>query len=314
MQDIIDLSVIVPIKNIEDHVDAVFKAISEKLSGLSFEILATDICSTDNSVLSALNSIKEQKLNGSVIKCGSDIPGYALNCAIDKAHGKYITFVFPRKLFLECIADYYKDAVAKDSEFIFGTAPSYIKKDVIIYDDNTALDVFDAVTYGKLTCDIASLMILAESVREKKIYFSETLKYGYSEDFIYKALIKCDKISVSSAKMKRTTDYEAPKATSEPTDEKKCFERIENILSLRSILSSSNANYKHMYNVIMQEKLPSCILSCVDTLLKEKYTVSAIKNALRSKGYDEYIYSGRYTSRRLKRRIILWKLAPHLYK
>ena len=31
-------------------------------------------------------------------------------------------------------------------------------------------------------------------------------------------------------------------------------------------------------------------------------------------GLAYYIYSGRYTSRRLKRRIILWKLAPHLYK
>ena len=49
-------------------------------------------------------------------------------------------------------------------------------------------------------------------------------------------------------------------------------------------------------------------------LLREGMGYSAVKNAIRLKGYETLLVSGKTTDSQLKRKIFTWKLMPWMYK
>ncbi|MCR5636456.1 MAG: glycosyltransferase [Clostridiales bacterium] len=310
----IDLSVIVPVKNVESCIDDIVSDIKCECAGLRFEIIITDLNSTDNSVGAAFDALENNSVSGTVIRCGSDVPGCALNSGIDRSRGKYITFVFPRKMYVNCISDYYKDIENKNAEFAFAPAPFDCKKGIILTDKSSFYDIFDGIMYGKASCDIASVMISSDFLKENGICFSETLTYGYSDDFITKMLIKCKNIAVSSAKPERKVYPGAPKSYYESITESMRLDRLEAAVDLIKSASGDDEKHIRIKKMLCGQKIPSLIFNCIDGLLSDNYTVSAIKSVLKSRNYDIYLRPGKLTSPKLKQRILLWRLAPFLYK
>ena len=310
----IDLSVIVPVKNVENCIDDIISDIKNECANLRFEIIITDLNSTDNSAGAAFDSLEKNSALGTVIRCGSDVPGCALNSGINRSGGKYITFVFPRKMYVNCISDYYKDIENKNAEFVFAAAPFDRQKGIILTDKSSFYDIFDGIMYGKTSCDIASVMISSSFLKENGIYFSETLTYGYSDDFITKMLIKCKNIAVSGAKPERKVYPGAPRSYYESITESMRLDRLEAAVDLIKSNSYDDENNIRVQRMLCEQKIPSLIFGCIDGLLSDNYTVSAIKSVLKSKNYDIYLRPGKLTSQKLKQRILLWRFAPFFYK
>ena len=158
------------------------------------------------------------------------------------------------------------------------------------------------------------MMISLSFLKHNNIHFSESLTYGYSDDFICKMLLRCNGAAVSAICPERLTEAEAPGAQAERISESMRFERLKAAEELVKFVSAGNKNYKHIQKVLYEEKLPSAVLACIDALLAEKYTVNAIKNALKKRNLDVLLRIGRSTSPQTRRRIIMWRLAPHLYR
>ena len=310
----IDLSVIVPIKNVEANIESIISLIADKCCNMRFEIIITDLNSADDSVGAAFDAFDRLRIPGTVIHCGSDVPGCALNCGMDKANGKYVTFIFPRRLFVDCIDSYFCDIEKKKADLIFASAPFAREKSVVFTDNSSMSDIFDAVMYGKVKCDIASMMVSLSFLRHNNIHFSESLTHGYSDDFISKVLIKCSSAVVSTLSPERCAKYEAPKSTAERINESMRFERLDAAETLIKYATADVKDNKHKQKVLIEEKIPATVLACIDALLAERYTVNAIKNALKKNNHDSLLRVGRYTSPKTRRKIIMWRLTPHLYK
>ena len=115
----ISLSVIIPSKNNKYHVSDIIKRIAAELPGEEVEFIVIDMNSSDDSVICALEEIKNNHLRGCVIQSGGGSISSALNTGIYKSDGKYITFVYPSRMYKNYIADYLKTADKTAAEFVF---------------------------------------------------------------------------------------------------------------------------------------------------------------------------------------------------
>lgn len=310
----IDVSVIIPIKNISTEIDNIIREVSEKNNNINLEFIITDIGSDNKGMIASLDTINKYNLHGCVVKCGSENIGSALNFGISKAIGKYVTFLFPRRLYTDCLSDYFADAKDKNAEFVFGSLPLDSTKDMVIFNDISPTEILEGIILNKIPCDIASVLISTKILKERGIYFSEKLKIGYSEDFIYKVLLNSNTIVKSDTIMVRNTKLEPEKVALDTESTNLCFDKVDAMISLRDSIPLSHKDYKKIHRLFTGEKIPSTIFSCIDTLLKDNYTYKAIKQALKQRNYDELLTTNKYTSNALKRKIYTWKLTPGLYK
>ena len=67
MQDIM-LSVILPVKNIENEILGMLRSLRRQAEGIEAEWIIVDMGSSDSTVLEAVQFIKEEKLKGYVIQ------------------------------------------------------------------------------------------------------------------------------------------------------------------------------------------------------------------------------------------------------
>ena len=116
----VDISVIIPSKNNKNTTAKIIRCISESTKNLEVEYIVIDMNSTDNSILSALNEIKKHNLRGCVIQSGGGSVSSALNTGIYKSDGKYITFVYPSRLYKsDYIPEYYSTIEGKNADIVF---------------------------------------------------------------------------------------------------------------------------------------------------------------------------------------------------
>ena len=307
----VDISVIIPSKNNKNTTAKIIKKISENTKGLEVEYIVIDMNSTDNSVLSALNEIKKHNLRGCVIQSGGGTVSSALNTGIYKSDGKYITFVYPSRLYKsDYISSYYNTIEEKNADLVFSAPKTELVSAEMDSIGGSELAV--GLVRSVISMDFCAVMIRREYLLENHIKFYEDCTTGYAEAFVFNALIFEPKIAYSDIKLERDR-MDIPQKD-ELSPKNSVFSRIDAMLKVYETVQLSKKGDTSLNNAFEYNKMPSVVMSCVDTLLKDGFPYSAIKNSLKLKGYDKLLKFSRHTPPKLRIRILKWRFMPKLYK
>lgn len=309
-----DISVIIPMRNLEQEIAGIVRSAADQTSGLNVEFIVVDMGSSDRGILEALSVIKESKLTGYVVQNGNGTIGAAFNTGIYKASGEYITFLFPRRLYRDFIAGYYQDAKATNGDFIYGIPAG--ERFVCGTGPAVAQDGGDVVL--NLLCaeqniDIGAVMLKRSFLLEQHVLFHEDCSYGYSEEFIMNALLHTRNAVKSNTLVIRDKVYQVKGKSAKPTSAQ-CMERVEALKRVYDTILLRHKSDTKLIDHFLQHKLPDAILTCVDTLLNEGAGYNAIRGTLRVKGYEELLCIGKQTGRRLRKAIRIWRVVPWMYK
>ena len=307
----VDISVIIPSKNNKNTTAKIINKISENTKGLEVEYIVIDMNSTDNSVLSALNEIKKHNLRGCVIQSGGGTVSSALNTGIYKSDGKYITFVYPSRLYKsDYISSYYNTIEEKNADLVFSAPKTELVSAEMDSIGGSELAV--GLVRSVISMDFCAVMIRREYLLENHIKFYEDCTTGYAEAFVFNALIFEPKIAYSDIKLERDR-MDIPQKD-ELSPKNSVFSRIDAMLKVYETIQLSKKGDTALNNAFEYNKMPSVVMSCVDTLLKDGFPYSAIKNSLKLKGYDKLLKFSRHTPPKLRIRILKWRFMPKLYK
>ena len=307
----VDISVIIPSKNNKNTTAKIIQKIAENTKGLEVEYIVIDMNSTDNSVLSALNEIKKHNLRGCVIQSGGSTVSSALNTGIYKSDGKYITFVYPSRLYKsDYISSYYKTVEEKNADIVFSAPKTELVSAEMDSIGGSELAV--GLVKSVISMDFCAVMIRREYLLENHIKFYEECTTGYAEAFVFNALIFEPKIAYSDTKLERDR-MDIPQKD-ELSPKNSVFSRIDAMLKVYETIQLSKRGDTALNNAFEYNKMPSVVMSCVDTLLKDGFPYSAIKNSLKLKGYDKLLKFSRHTPPKLRIRILKWRFMPKLYK
>ena len=307
----VDISVIIPSKDNKNKTAEIIRKISESTRDIEIEFIVIDMNSKDNSVLSALNEIKKRNLRGCVIQSGGSTVSSALNTGIYKSDGKYITFVFPSRLYKsDYIKDYYKTVEEKNADFVFSAPKTEIVSAEMNNIDGSELAI--GLICSLISMDFCAVMIKREYLLSNHIKFYEDCTFGYAEAFVFNALIFEPKIAYSSVKLER--EYIDLPSRNEYIQNNGCFSKIDAMLKVYETMQLNKKGSSALHNAFEYNKLPSVVMSCVDMLLKDGFPHYAIKNSLKLKEYDKLLKVSRKTPAKLRKKIIKWKLFPKFYK
>ena len=315
----VDLSIIIPSKDNNKKTADIIQNISRELNGIEAEFIVIDMNSSDNSVIYALDVIKNNNLRGCVIQSGGGNVSSALNTGIYKSDGKYITFVYPTRLYKNYIHDYFRTAEKNSADFVFAVPssirPAVKQVDAMKNSDDDCIDsrelIFKLVR-SLVYFDFTAVMLRREFLLNDHIRFYEDCNYGYVEAFIYNVLLAEPKISYSDISLERDSENEVTKE--EATVSVNCYDRIEAIKKVYDNVRLNCGSDKELIEVFEYQKLPSVVMAVSDLLMKEDFSVSVIKKAMKSKGYDKLLKFSKCTSPRLRNKIFKWKTTPWLYK
>lgn len=312
----VDISVIIPSKNNKNRTAEVIRRIAEELKELEVEFIIIDMNSTDNSVLSTLNEIKERNLRGYVIQSGGSTVSSALNTGIYKSDGKYITFVYPSRLYKGgYLKDYCKVTEEKNSDIVFSIPSAEKKKYKIVeteLENIEGTDLAIGLMRSLISIDFCAVMIKREYLLSNHIKFYEECTFGYAEAFVFNLLLFNPKISYADIKLER--DYTNSKAKEENVTNNHCFARVEALLKVYETIGLTHKENTLLNDIFEYDKLPSAVMSSIDMLLKEGFQHSAVKNSLKLKHYDRLLKISAITPRRLRLKIVKWKILPKFYK
>lgn len=308
-----DISVIIPSKNNMGKTAEIIDRLSTENANINIEFIVIDMNSTDSGVLEVLDMIKKKSLLGYVIQSGGGTVSSALNTGIYKAGGKYITFVYPSRLYKNYIANYYSLAIEKSADFIFAAPETGDGKRILISDGATAADIAVSLIRSSITMDFTAVMLNRNFLISNEVLFYEDCRLGYAEAFIYNVLLHSPTVAFSKIKPERDYLNETTKDNNLDT-ENNCFERLEAMIKIFSVAKEYQKDDKVLLEALEYEKLPSVIMKCVDKLLSEGFRASSIRKLMKNKEYDRYLDFSRYTTPALRNKILLWKTIPWLYK
>lgn len=312
----VDISVIIPSKNNKTGTAEIIRKIAQASQGLEVEFIVIDMNSRDNSVLYALNEIKKRNLRGYVIQSGGSTVSSALNTGIYKSDGKYITFVYPSRMYKgSYIKAYYQTAEEKNADFVFSAPKSGSPKNHIV---NTEIGSIDgcALAVGLVkslvSIDFCAVMIRRDYLLSNHIKFYEECTFGYAEAFVYNALLFEPKVAYSDIKLEREHTEIPVKEEDMPNNG--CFSKIEAMLKVYETIQLNQKGNTVLNDAFEYHKLPAVVMSCVDILLKEGFSYSAIRNSMKLKNYDKLLKISRETPVKLRKKIFTWKVVPKFYQ
>lgn len=308
-----DISVIIPSKNNGRKTVEIIDKLSSENENINIEFIVTDMNSTDGGVLWALNMIKQKGLSGYVIQSGGGTVSSALNTGIYKAGGKYITFVYPSRLYKNYISEYFSLAEEKGADFIFAAPETDEGNRILISDGVTGEDLVVSLIHSSITMDFTAVMFNREFLIDSGVRFYEDCRIGYAEAFIYNVLLRSPKVAFSKIKPERDYKNEAIGDNASNVGNN-CFERLEAMIKVFSVAREYHKDDKILLEALEFQKLPSVIMNCIDKLLSEGFRSSSIKKIMKNKDYDRYLDFSRYTKSDLRNKILLWKTVPWFYK
>ncbi len=308
-----DISVIIPSKNNANEVAAIIDRMSSDILGVNMEFIVIDINSANGGIIDVLNMIKEKNLSGYVIQSGGGTVSSALNTGIYKASGRYITFVYPSRLYKNYISDYFSLAEEKNADFIFAAPETNDGSRILISDGVTGADVAVCLIRSSITMDFTAVMFKREFLVENKVSFYEDCRLGYAEEFVFNTLLHSPIVAFSKIKPERDHSNETVRENTLSAGNN-CFERLEAMIRVFSAAKEYKKDDRVLLEALEFQKLPSVTMSCIDKLLAEGFGASSIKKLMKNKGYDKYLDFSRYTSKTLRNKILLWKTVPWLYK
>ena len=311
----IDLSIIIPSKNNKTKTADIIKKISEQTHELAIEYIVIDMNSSDGSVLDSLNMIKNRNLRGCVIQSGAGTVSSALNTGIFKAGGKYITFLYPTRLYKDYIADYYRAAEAKSADFVFAVPKNENGEGCKnpVPDGITGADIAVGLIRGSIVMDFTAVMFDREFLLRNHIRFYDECTFGYAEAFIYNALMYDPIIAHCDIALERDFVNGLSKDGGSGISNN-CFERLDAMIKVKDTIRKCHKNDVVLLSYFEHSRLPAVVMSCVDRLLTQGFSYNSIRKLLKTKRYDQYLAITGETPAALKKKIMVWKYLPWLYK
>lgn len=309
-----ELSVLIPMKNLGAGIKDVLKSLSDSAGGIKTEYILLDIKSKDDTMVSALNCIKELGLNGRVIQCGNNPCGAVLNSGLSISEGDYTTFIFPRQMYKSFIPEYLEAAESSSADVIFGRDPGTIFGKGLGFSSVkiSGQEMFKALLNGYARIDLGALMLKTSFIKDRRVYFDEECYAGYAEEYIYKSLLLAEKICQCGCVLQRDNSFKLPKSDS-ASEGFACFGKIESLLRTEELLEycSVSGELKEQFK---KEKIPSAVLDCADYLIKRGYDIRTIKKAMKFKGYDKLLAVSSKTNKSIKRAVFKFNHTPWMYK
>lgn len=312
----VDISIIIPSKNNKNVTAEIIKKVADETKNIEVEFIVIDMNSTDNSILSALNTIKENNLRGCVIQSGGSTMASALNTGIFKSDGKYLTFLYPKRLYKNYISDYYTAIENKNADFVFAvpSADENCSAPVRAGLNNiTGEDLAIGLVRSIVEIDFGAIMIKREFLLSNHIRFYEDCNYGYAEAFIFHTLLFNPQIAYSDINLERD-NIKNLKKEENTIITNNCFERIEAMIRILDVINLKHKNNSLLISVFEYHKIPAVVMSCVDILLNEGFGYNAVRNSLHLKHYDTLLKISKVTPMKLKRKILKWNTVPWMYK
>ncbi len=313
----IELSVIIPSRNVETKIKDIILSVFQELKDLKAEFIIIDMNSSDSTIFKAFSIMKEHHITGHVIQSGAVPIGTALNMGIFKASGKYITFLFPKRLYKNFIVPYYKTAIDENADFIFSTPPFAENKITAARTNLNNVDGVDlaiGIIKSIVYIDFGAIMLNRAFVINQHIKFLENCPYGYAEAFIFNVLVETPKVSFSSTVVENDTENRAKQEEEDNITAKICFERVEAMLKVFELMKQKCKDQKLLLDIFEHQKIPETIFTCIDILLENGFSYNAIRSSIQLKKYDHLLKFSKVTPHKLRRNIIIWRTTPWMYK
>lgn len=304
------LSVIFPVKNLFQEIGGVLRSVIGQAGDVPMEFLIVDMGSQDKTVWESFRLLKELSVPGSVIQSGEGTVARALNAAMAKASGQYVTFIFARRLYQDFLLPYCDAAQKTGADIIFGTAGVPFGEE---WEPLPGLSCLAGILEERLLVDISAILLRRDFLERARLYFSEGCEYGYSVEFLLKCLCAAESAIRSPVVLKRNTAYELHRGSQKPAGAS-CFQRVMACERVLDFVENRHPEERRILALLQERCLPQAVLWCVDLLLREGTRYQAVQDMLKASGCKKYLKAGRATPWEMKKRIRLWQTMPWLYR
>lgn len=312
------ISVLIPTQNIEKEIARIIAFAAKQTEKLDAEFVIVDMGSTDKTVLEAVLQIKKLGLRGFVIQNGTSNVPTALNTAVQKAGGKYLTFLFARRLYRGFLAPFLEAAERFDADLVFGCSTKEELRTAERRAISTAIRRPDGIKYVKdflqfrKKADLGAALVRREFLISKQIAFDENCAFGYAEEFLYKSMLYAGAIVQAPVMLQREEAIELKRGKS-GTIGLSVFSRVEAALHVLETAQLSSSDGE-LLRLLQKEAIPRTVMSCTDVVLREGASYRTVRLFQNTSGYDKLLVTDRKSDPGLKRRIFLWKTVPWLYR
>lgn len=314
-----ELSVLIPTRNVEKEIPRILEFAAGQTQELDAEFVIVDMGSTDKTVLEAVLQIKKLGLRGFVIQNGvSNVPT-ALNTALQKAGGRYLTFLFARRLYGGVFPGYLDSANRFGADLVFGCATKEERRTAERRSISTAIRRPDGTQYMKdclrrrKKADLAAVLVRREFLMAKQISFDENCAFGYAEEFLFRCMLCAGSVVQAPVLLQRVEETELKRGKAGAVGFR-VFTRVEAALRVLEAARSVCANDAELLRLLEKDVLPFTVMGCVDVALREGVNYRAVKMFLATSGYDRFLSPDRKSDPELRRRVFFWKTAPWLYR
>ena len=313
-----EITLILPVRNIENDIVRVLDTARDQVDNFSAEFIVVDMASEDATLWRALHYIESHGLSGMVLQNGEGSVSEALNTGIQKAAGKYLSFVFARRLYRPFLRDYLTTVREENADFVFGATSEEEQKMVLQRKRNqllryrTGTELLRAIQAGETRLDIAAVMVRTAFLRGKAISFTRDCSFGYAEEFLIRCILQAERLQQAPVLLQRNTVNEWSQGKQEVIGAR-IFQKVDAVIRISELLARMNVD-EDLRLYYREQRIPEAVMECVDILLREKIQSNAVRGLLRLSGYDKLLKSGGHTPKALRRRILRWNTAPWLYK
>lgn len=307
-----DVSIIFPVRNIENEVAGIIRHLDLQASSFSYELIIVDMGSEDMTVVIALQVLHRMGIDGCVIQNGHVPPADALNSGLQRARGKYVTFVFARRIYQNILPEYFAAAEVSDADMVFGSAS---QEDARIAERLSVSKVVKkkqgpeylaSLLHEKTSIDIAALLLRRKFLADHHVWFYENCQFGYADEFLYHCLLEGQKIVQSPVIPERVPQVEMSSAKVQPVGPE-IFQEIEAMLRVRDLLWCEHSEETELLDAMNFQRIPRAVMHCVDILLLEGLPKATIQKELKERSYHHLLRIGKPTASSLKKKIRLWK-------
>jgi glycosyltransferase involved in cell wall biosynthesis len=313
-----ELSILIPTQNVENEIAKIIAFAAEQAKDIDAEIIVVDMGSTDKTVFEAVLQIKKLNVRGFVVQNGvSNVPT-ALNTALQKASGKYVTFFFARRLYRGLLPAYLDIAKRFNSDLVFGCTTKEELRAAERYAISSMIQrpsgahYIQDIIFKKRRIDIAAVLLRRDFILSKQLAFNDNCPFGYAEEFVLRVMLLSDSFAQAPVMLCREKDLELKRGRTEPVG-LKIFSRVEAVLRVLDT-AKSVCGESELPTRIEKNWLPLVIMNCVDIALRDGINFRCIKDYLFTSGYEKFLVPDSKSDRNLKLRVFTWKTAPWLYR
>ncbi len=314
-----EVSILFPVRDIEEKIPEILRFEAEQAKEIGAEVVVVDMGSTDRTVLRAVQAIKELGLPGFVVQNGrSQVPA-ALNTAVRRAGGEYLTFLFARRVYGGFLKPYLDAARRAGADFVYGckekeeipAAGRRAVSSVVRRPDGGTL--VRGMLAGGAVPDIAAVLVRREFLAAQELFLAEDCAFGYAEEFILRCLLCAGAAVQAPVVPERHRACEMRRGKQSPVG-KAVFQRVPAMLRVLETAKSRCGGDAELLRLLQRERLPAAVMSAVNVALREGADYRKVKEYLSETGFDRLLTVDRRTNAALRRRVRLWKTLPRLYR